>query len=215
MIDPPLSGFTNAITYVFVVLTYVADGLVVAAIVLGLSALISRSARDGVDRMIDAVGPYARPFAFLVAATCMSGSLYYSLGAHFTPCEMCWYQRIAMYPLVIVLGVAVWKREASARIIGFFLVGIGIILSGYHWALERGWVESATACSLSVPCSVPWFTVGGFMTLAWMALSGFLLIGTLLLVDFRYDQIPEPADDPGAARDDTLLSAPPLEVNAP
>jgi disulfide bond formation protein DsbB len=215
VIDPPLSGFTNSITYVFVALTYVADALVAAALVLLLLALFSRSARDTVDRIVYAIGPYARPFAFLVAATCMSGSLYYSLGAHFTPCEMCWYQRIAMYPLVIVLGVGVWKREASARIIGFFLVGIGIVLSSYHWALERGWVESATACSLTVPCSVPWFTVGGFMTLAWMALSGFLLIGTCLLVDFRYEQFADVADDSDAARDGTLQTEPPLEVNAP
>jgi two-component system response regulator MprA len=155
VIDPPLSGFTNSITYVFVALTYIADGLVAAAVILGLAALFSRAARDSVDRVVYAVGVYARPFAFLVAAVCMSGSLYYSLGAHFTPCEMCWYQRICMYPLVIVLGVGVWKREKSARIIGFFLVGIGVVLSSYHWALERGWVESATACSRTVPCSGP------------------------------------------------------------
>jgi disulfide bond formation protein DsbB len=212
VIDPPLSGFTNAITYVFVGLTYLADGLVVAAILLGLAAVFSRGAGDGVDRLVFAIGPYARPFAFLVAAVCMSGSLYYSLGAHFTPCEMCWYQRICMYPLVIVLGVAAWKRERSARLIGFILVGIGIVLSSYHWALERGWVESATACSRTVPCSVPWFTVGGFMTLAWMALSGFLLIGLMLLVDVRYEQFP---DAPDTAEDGTLLAAPPLEVNVP
>ncbi|MCU1457312.1 MAG: Disulfide bond formation protein DsbB [Actinomycetia bacterium] len=212
MIDPPLSGFTNAITYVFVALTYIADGLVVAAILLGVAALVSRAARDSVDRLVYVVGPYARVFAFLVAAVCMSGSLYYSLGAHFTPCEMCWYQRICMYPLVVVLGVGAWTRERSPRIIGFIVAGIGVVLSSYHWALERGWVESATACSTTVPCSVPWFTVGGFMTLAWMALSGFLLIGLLLLVDVRYQQFP---DAPDGAEGETLLAEPPLEVNVP
>ena len=202
MIDPPLSGFTNSITYVFVGLAYIADGVVVFAVLLGLGALVSRSARDGVDRLVFAIGPYARPLAFMVAGVCTGGSLYYSIGAHFTPCEMCWYQRIAMYPLVVVLGVAWWTRERSARIIGFILVGIGIVLSSYHRALERGWVDSATACSRTVPCSVPWFTVSGFMTLAWMALSGFLLIGVLLLVDLRYEQFTDADDDSSATTED-------------
>ena len=86
------------------------------------------------------------------------------------PCELCWYQRILMYPLVIVLGVAWLRRDTKVWITALLFVVIGAPLSLYHWLVERvpAFAESSS-CSIGAPCTAPWFEKLGFVTLAWMA----------------------------------------------
>jgi hypothetical protein len=89
-----------------------------------------------------AVWGYELWLAFVVAAIATGGSLYYSDIAHFSPCELCWYQRIAMYPLSIVTLLAALANEH--RIARYFLplplVGAGV--STYHLLVENGVVGS-------------------------------------------------------------------------
>jgi hypothetical protein len=77
-------------------------------------------------------------------------------------------------------------------------VVIGAPLSLYHWLVERvpAFAESSS-CSVTAPCTAPWFEKLGFVTLAWMAMSSFLLIGVLMacsIVGSRAYQVAEPAD---------------------
>ena len=65
---------------------------------------------------------------------------------------------------------------------------VGIPLSGYHFLMERGVFSESSSCAATVPCAVPWFTELDFVTLAYMALSGFLLIGTLLVTEAIWDR---------------------------
>ena len=74
--------------------------------VLAIAALVSPRARAAVVSFAVAVAPQSVLLAWIVATVTTLGSLYYSEHAGFVPCELCWYQRIVMYPLVIVLGVA-------------------------------------------------------------------------------------------------------------
>src|SRR5437870_4857275 len=89
----------------FLVLTLLADAAVVLGIMGALAAAASRRAREVVRGAVEVVGPWSIAIAFVVAAVTTAGSLYYSESAGFTPCELCWYQRIVMYPLVVVLLV--------------------------------------------------------------------------------------------------------------
>ena len=84
------------------------------------------------------------------------GSLYYSEHAGFIPCELCWYQRIAMYPLVIVLGVGWLRRDRKVWITALLFVVVGAPLSLYHWLVERvpSFAESSS-CSAVAPCTAP------------------------------------------------------------
>ena len=84
------------------------------------------------------------------------GSLYYSEHAGFVPCELCWYQRIVMYPLVIVLGVGVVAARPAGLDTALVFVVIGAPLSLYHWLVERvpAFAESSS-CSVVVPCTAP------------------------------------------------------------
>ena len=185
-------------TNFFLVLTLAADAVVVVALVLAIAALVSPRARAAVVSLATAVAPQAVLFAWIVATVTTLGSLYYSEHAGFIPCELCWYQRIVMYPLVIVLGVAWLRRDRQVWKTALVFVVIGAPLSLYHWLVERvpAFAESSS-CSITVPCTAPYFEKLGFVTLAWMAMSSFLLIGVLMLglvVGSRAYQLVEPAD---------------------
>lgn len=122
--------------------------------------------------------------AWLVAAVSMSGSLWFSEVAGFLPCRLCWIQRACMYPLVVVLALAMFRRSpfsAWARRLAFALSGVGAAVATYHVTLERFPSLETGACDPKVPCTLVWFERLGFVTLPYMALSGFVLILTLLV----------------------------------
>ncbi len=123
--------------------------------------------------------------AFLVAATCTLGSLYFSEIADFVPCRLCWFQRIAMYPLSAVLLVGAIRRDAAVRWYALPLAAIGAGIALYHYLVEWNPDLETGSCSLTGPsCSAFWFREFGFITLAFMSLVGFLTILTLLFVRF-------------------------------
>ena len=172
----------------FLLLTLVANAVIVIAVITSVFALFVAPVRRLRDSMIAAIGPEARRLAFAVAVTCTLGSLYYSEFAHFVPCRLCWYQRICMYPLVVILGVGAWKRAPFTRLtaLPFIICGLGV--STWHFLVERFPTIEGTSCGTEIKCSVPWFTEMGFVTLAFMCLSGMALIATLLLVDRAYER---------------------------
>jgi hypothetical protein len=174
---------TTANTF-FTVLTLLANAAVVVLVAVGIAALVSSRGRRLADPVVRALGPNARGLALLVAATATAGSLYYSEVVGFTPCELCWFQRICMYPLVAVLAVGVVRRDRGAGWYAAPLVAVGAPLGLYHWLVERvPSIASSTSCSLAAPCAVPYFEELGYITLAFMAMSAFLLIGALLVLD--------------------------------
>jgi hypothetical protein len=196
----------------FTILTLLANAVVALAVLLALAALVSRPARRFAGAVVDAVGPSARLLAWLVAAVATLGSLYYSEVAHFVPCRLCWYQRICMYPLAAILLVGLVLRDHRARLYAAPFVVVGAPLSLYHWLVERGVFSDSKSCAATVPCSVPWFEELGYVTLAFMALSGFLLIGTLLLTDWISERRSEGSagadtGNHGGSGDDQLVRA--------
>lgn len=136
--------------------------------------------------------PVALWLGALVALVATAGSLYFSEVAGFVPCVLCWYQRIAMYPLVVLLGVAAWRGDAGIRRYAAPLALIGALISVYHIGVERLPGLPSGACSLAAPCDLIWVERFGFVTIPVMALAGFLAILTLLLVCAGGDAETEP-----------------------
>jgi len=125
-----------------------------------------------------------RWLAFAVAATALLGSLYYSEVAHFVPCEMCWLQRIAMYPLAVILLVAAITRDERAWRYAVPLAAIGLLFSLYHYQLEL-FPDQPSMCSTTVPCSARYFAIYGFVSISFMAGAGFISILALHLAMAR------------------------------
>jgi disulfide bond formation protein DsbB len=157
-----------------------------AVAVLVVRALRRRSATAA--QIADAIDDAALWIAFLIAATATAGSLYFSEVANFVPCQLCWYQRIAMYPLSLILLVAAVRDDRSVRWYVGPLAAVGVLISTYHYLVE--WfpsLEGGGVCALSAPCTVPWFRELGFVTLAFMALCGFLAILVLVVPPTRQE----------------------------
>jgi disulfide bond formation protein DsbB len=183
---------TDTVTTFFLVLTVAVDVLVVGVVVAALAAVLSPAARTRATALAVPVGRDALAGALVVAVVGTTGSLYYSLWAGYVPCELCWYQRILMYPLVVVLGVGLLRRDRGVRWTALPFVVLGTGVSTYHWLVERvPSIAGTTSCSAEASCAVPYFERLGFVTLAWMSLSGFLVIGALLVLDALADAAPE------------------------
>ena len=122
------------------------------------------------------------PLALLVAAVTTAGSLWLSYGAGFTPCNLCWYQRIAAYPLVPILAVAAFSGDRLVRRYVLPLCGIGAAISVFHILVERfPWLEESDGlCDPNNPCALRWIEEFGFLTIPMMALSAFVLIALLM-----------------------------------
>ena len=122
------------------------------------------------------------PLALLVAAVSMAGSLYFSEVAHFVPCNLCWYQRIAMYPQVVLLAIAWARRDEGVKPYVLALAVIGAVISTFHVLVERfPWIEgSGGVCDPANPCTIKWVEELGFITIPTMALSAFVVIALLM-----------------------------------
>jgi disulfide bond formation protein DsbB len=168
---------------IFTVLTFAANIALLALISAAVAGRVGPSGRAVAERVVAAVGPYAHRVALAIAVATTAGSLYYSEVKHLIPCELCWYQRIVMYPLVAILAVGVLRRDRAVFWYAAPFVAIGAPLALYHWLVERvPSLSDSTSCSVVAPCTVPYFEELGYITLAFMSMSAFLLIAALLLV---------------------------------
>lgn len=162
--------------------------LTVAAGVAAIAFVVLRLVANGnatALRWGRSIGDASTWLAFLVAATATLGSLYFSEIAEFTPCRLCWFQRIAMYPLSVILLVGALRRDVNVRWYAAPLAAIGALISSYHTLIEWRPALDTGACEATGPsCTYVWFREFGFLSLATMALVGFLTVLILLLVRF-------------------------------
>jgi disulfide bond formation protein DsbB len=172
---------TDAVTTFFALLAVLALAFVV---VTGIVAVWSAVARTPAwaHQVRAAIAPVAVPLAWAVALTCTLGSLYLSEVAKFPPCILCWYQRIAMYPLVVVLGIAAIRRDRTVGWYAVPLAGIGLCISVYHYLVERFPDSVSFSCSADVPCTTVWVWKFHFLSIPGMAGIGFATILTLVLL---------------------------------
>lgn len=113
----------------------------------------------------------------LISFVATTGSLFFSEVMEFTPCSLCWYQRIAMYPLVIIFAVAFWFNDSSCLRYANSFIYIGFIISVYHNLLVHGIVpESASPCVQGVSCATTWINLFGFITIPFLSLIAFILL---------------------------------------
>ena len=190
-------------------------GIVVLAWVAlrALASFFAVSVCDGLSNIRGLLTLFVRHAAWAVALLAAAGSLYFSESAGYIPCTLCWYQRIAMYPLVLILGIAIFRRDIDVRIYAIPLAAVGAVIATYHWFLERFPELDYGACSSGIPCTQKWFEEFGFVTLPMLALVAFLLVITFLLIpplrrpDHEEDEADD-EDDEDDARDVAAESTP-------
>ncbi|MEO4054603.1 disulfide oxidoreductase [Solibacillus sp. CAU 1738] len=117
---------------------------------------------------------------WVVSLVATFGSLYFSEIRGYEPCEMCWYQRILMYPIVIMTTIAYIQKNARIAITTAVFAIIGGSISLYHYGIQKldFLTDSAPACGL-VPCTGQYINWLGFITIPFLALTAFIIIAAL------------------------------------
>ena len=160
------------------------QAIIALLLVIGLLALLgSRGALDTLRRWLWGYELWA---GFVVAAIATGGSLFYSEVMGYIPCELCWFQRICMYPLSIaLLLIAIWGDNRAARyLLALPVVGAGISI--YHMLIGYGAITEPQACLKSAPggCGTHWiaFASFGYLEIQTLAFTAFLLLIAFLLL---------------------------------
>lgn len=120
--------------------------------------------------------------AWLIALLATVGSLFFSEVMQMPPCVLCWYQRIAIYPLVLIIGTGIVTRDPRMKIYALPLCLAGLAVSIYHNLLYYGFIpESITPCTEGVPCNAVQLEWLGFITIPLMGLGAFIGVTLCLL----------------------------------
>lgn len=124
--------------------------------------------------------------AWLVATAATAGALFIGEVMGMTPCVLCWYQRIFMFPLAIILGLACFIEDQRGSTYALPLSLGGTAMALYHTLLvagviPKGWI----ACEAGVSCADQNLAILGGVQIPWLSLAAFVLISILLFVSLR------------------------------
>lgn len=164
----------------FSLLAVAANGAVVGYVVISVAARSSAGAAELRSRINESLSGRELQLGFVVALVATLGSLYLSEIVHLIPCRLCWFQRIFMYPLVIVLGIAARRRDAEILPTAAALAAMGGVVSIYHYIIQHFPTLDSGACDPTAPCSAAYIWQWNFLSIPYMAGSAFALILTLL-----------------------------------
>jgi len=135
------------------------------------------TAAGPLERAEDLLAAWGMHLALVAAWVATLGSLYFSEVRHFVPCPLCWYQRILMYPIALVVPLALLRRDRHVPVYSLALAGIGLPISVYHYLLQKTtWFTESQACKAGVPCSSDYINWFGFVTIPFLAGIAFLII---------------------------------------
>lgn len=125
--------------------------------------------------------------AWMVALLATAGSLFFSYVMEFAPCVLCWYQRIFLFPLVVVLARGLFPYDRGVVRYALPLAGLGWVVAGYHNLVYSGIVpESLQPCAKGVSCREEYLNLFGFLTIPALSLLAFsTLAGLLIALDRR------------------------------
>lgn len=139
----------------------------------------SEQIKKETDTRLNDFLPY---LAWIIALVATVGSLFFSEVMNLPPCVLCWYQRIAMYPLVLIIGIGIITRDSRMKSYALPLCLIGLAVSIYHNLLYYGIIpESITPCTQGISCTSRQIEWLGFITIPLMALAAFVSIALCLL----------------------------------
>jgi disulfide bond formation protein DsbB len=128
---------------------------------------------------------YSANITFMQALVATLGSLYFSQVMELTPCTLCWYQRILMYPIVLLSATGIILKDKNLSIYTLVLSIPGALIALYHYILQlTGYDQLGFAtCSVATPCTNIEISFLGFITIPLMSFVAFTIITVLNLAN--------------------------------
>jgi disulfide bond formation protein DsbB len=193
---------TSNFATVVATLAIVLQVLVVLVLLLAFVSLFSTGARRLLVTLRDTFAGSELWIAFIIALAATAGSLFFSEYSSFIPCRLCWFQRIAMYPLVVILFVGAIRRDRNVVYYAITFPIAGLIVGSYHKYIEIHPEAELAGCKIGAPCSTKWIDKFGYVTIPVLAMSAFAAILTLLLFAWSSKRAQARADAEPAAPPD-------------
>jgi disulfide bond formation protein DsbB len=172
---------TSQLSVFFATLSLACWAATVVVVVLAVIRWRTRGASTALTTVFDGIARESLWLAWIVAAVATCGSLYYSLVAHFPPCDLCWYQRICMYPMAAILLIAALRRDSGIWRYLMPQAVIGAVIAVYHTQLQA-FPKQSSFCSTTNPCTARYVWEFGFVSLPFMDLAALGFIIAMLLV---------------------------------
>ena len=182
-------------TSIQTVSTILAFSVVLAHILIVAGVLYFFFFRKKYPKILENLSKNSLLYSLIVSLVATCGSLYFSKVAGYTPCELCWYQRILMYPEVILLGIAMYKKDKSFYVYPLPIAVIGWFVSAYHTFGSLYQTFGSALFKLPETCGATGGSCLTFRALAFgyvsipvMSLTAFTLLIILLLIGKRYNK---------------------------
>ena len=173
---------TDAVSTALTAAAIVVQAILLVVLVVAIAAIWSERARALLVTARDTLLGGELWVAWGVALVAVAGSLFYSEVSQFIPCRLCWFQRIGMYPLVILLLMAAIRRDTrGGALYGLPLAIFGSIVAIYHIYIEYHPEAETASCKIGAPCATKWVDKLGYITIPSLALTAFVAIIVLLL----------------------------------
>lgn len=177
-------------TFAVTLTHFLAQGTIVGATivilwVIYLSTVIYKKKGDMFTTMISG---YVLPFGFLITLFGTFLTLFYSEILHYAPCDLCWYQRIFLYPQVLMFAYAWYKKDRTILPYTLILSVVGFVIATYHHMLQIGYdiYKPCSTAPFAVDCAKPSFIEFGFVTFPFMAVVLFSFLGLLIVTSLRF-----------------------------
>jgi len=176
---------TATLSHFFAILSLITWAATILTIIL---AVIRRLAPESAAAFLfEDLGGTALWLGWVVAAVTMAGSLYYSIGPpQYVPCELCWYQRICLYPMAVIMLVAALRRDRMVWMYVSPQLVIGACIAIYHTQLQA-FPKQQSFCPTLTPCTTRYVWEFGFVSLPFMSLAASTFILTMVLVSRATD----------------------------
>ena len=125
-------------------------------------------------------------FCWLLVSVSVMGSLFFSYVMEFAPCVLCWYQRIFLFPLVLILAIGLFPFDKKVVKYALPLAIAGWLTAVYHNLLYAGFIpKSIQPCSQGVSCTEEYINLFGLLSIPMLSLLSFSTIVTLLIILYR------------------------------
>jgi disulfide bond formation protein DsbB len=178
-----MTPLVQSVTTLLSLATILAD---IACVVL-LFIILSPVKEEGAGRRIaNWFGRHSIWLAFTVCAASLAGSIFYSGVAGFPPCELCWWQRIFLYPQAVLLAIAYFTDDEHIHKYSIALSSLGFVVSAYNVWLQFGGTSIGPCAATGVSCSLRYFLEFGYITLPTMSLTAFGLLLVIMLFRRRH-----------------------------
>ena len=187
----------NTISNLYAYLT-VAGGIFV---IVGIVALIVSKTKfkDSTHDLLQWIDKNSLLLIFIVSVLATLGSLFYSEVAGYEPCKLCWFQRIFMYPLALISGIALYFKDRAVKKYIMPMASIGLAIALYHYLLQ---IQKLIFPSFELPsnCGLVGYSAGcsnyfvlklGYITIPMMAATAFAMIIVILIIQKKKSKIKE------------------------